>query len=96
MSDNHIRSRFVCPIRETFYLMFCKKKCPNCGKKLYKEKKWVVNLYTEWKTSNSKTHYSPEGFLMKDIYYEFTCENCEFVRIIGDLSDGVKTAYKAD
>ena len=96
MSNNPNKFRFVCPPKDMMYLLFGRKNCPNCGEKLKKEKKFEINLYYKWKSSNRRTYYSPNGMPVKDIYYDFSCIKCGYIKKIGDLSDGDKTPYKGE
>ena len=71
---------FSCSPSDGIYLFLGKKKCLHCGNKLIKEKKSVVNVWTKRRTHRST------GMRVKDIYYEFLCTKCGYVRKIGDTS----------
>jgi hypothetical protein len=83
MSNKPNRSWFECSPKDMKYLLFGKKRCPNCNNKLEKKKLFEENVYYERKVSNGKTIYSPGGMPVKDIYYEFICSKCGYIRKVG-------------
>ena len=76
-------------LKEFLYMVFNKKRCPNCGMKMKKIKRAETRTGKE---VNSEAHsfFAPDS-LVKHYIYFFRCESCEKEYSLNEL---VKINYK--
>lgn len=72
MGEKHDGFVYEFTMREFFYFMFCKKKCPNCNGELEKKKDYETVKGTNF--SKRSVVYLKQR--VKHYIYKFTCKQC--------------------
>lgn len=77
--------RYEFSIKDIFYFLFKKKKCPKCNGKLSKCK--YAEIVDGKKFNTSSVPLYIKGREIKSYYYSFTCRNCGAEYTLSELTN---------